>query len=56
MSKLLRMLHGNALAYECNNRKAMKNLRAEGVTADILNEYIEGSFLYRVSVKLGLSL
>jgi hypothetical protein len=23
--KLLRMLHGNALAYECNNRKAMKN-------------------------------
>jgi len=24
--KLLRTLHGNALAYECNNRKVMKNL------------------------------
>lgn len=24
--KLLRMLHGNALAYDCNNREVMKNL------------------------------
>jgi hypothetical protein len=29
-------------------------VRTEGVTAYILNEYIEGSLLYCVSVKLGL--
>jgi hypothetical protein len=30
-------------------------VRTEGVTAYILNKYIEGSLLYRVSVNLGLS-